>query len=184
MEEREVIARLQAGDIAGLAALVRQHYVPAVRAAYVVTRDRAIAEDIVQEAFLRAYERIDQFDATRPFRPWFLRSVVNAAVTATKRGATTVSWEGLPGAGPHSLAAAPIDPAVGPEELIVGAETRDELWAALGQLSPAQRAAIVRRYYLDMTERELAETLSEPIGTVKWRLHAARARLRALLRPS
>ncbi len=60
--------------------LVRRHQVEALRVAVLITRDRALAEDIVQAAFLRAYERIDQFDADRPFAPWFLRGVVRDAV--------------------------------------------------------------------------------------------------------
>ena len=82
MEEQKAIARLKRGDISGLEALVRKYQVQAVRAAYLIIRDRALAEDIVQAAFLRAYERIGQFDAGRPFGPWFLRSVVNDAVKA------------------------------------------------------------------------------------------------------
>jgi len=85
MEEHEVIARLKRGDIAGLETLVRKYQVQAVRIAYLITRDRALTEDIVQAAFLRAYERIGQFDAERPFGPWFLRSVVNDAVKAAAR---------------------------------------------------------------------------------------------------
>ncbi len=175
MGEHEAIERLRAGDIRGLEALVRTHYVPAVRAAYLITRDRAEAEDIVQAAFLRAYERIDQFDAARPFGPWFLRSVTNSALTATTRRARHVSWEGA--------TAAATDPDLGPDELLAGAETRAEVWAALGQLPPAQRAAVVLRYYLELSETDLAAELACPPGTVKWRLHAARQRLRALLRP-
>jgi len=67
MEEQEAIARLKRGDISGLEALVRKYQVQAVRAAYLITHDRGLAEDIVQAAFLRAYERIGQFDAGRPF---------------------------------------------------------------------------------------------------------------------
>ncbi len=181
MGEHEAIERLRAGDIGGLEPLVRAHYVPAVRAAYLITRDRAEAEDVVQGAFLRAYERIDQFDAARPFGPWFLRSVTNSAVTATARRTRHVSWEGTHGAGASGATAA--DPAPGPDELLAGAETRAEVWSALGQLPPAQRGAVVLRYYLELSETDLAAELACPPGTVKWQLHAARQRLRALLRP-
>ena len=75
--ERAAVDVLRRGDIAGLEILVRLHQVRAVRAAYLVTRDRALAEEVVQEAFVRAYDRIDQFDPGRPFAPWLLRSVVN-----------------------------------------------------------------------------------------------------------
>ncbi len=85
MEEQEAIARLKRGDVGGLEALVHKYQVKAVRTAYLVVRDRALAEDIVQAAFLRAYERIGQFDAGRPFGPWFLRSVAYEFLRLTAR---------------------------------------------------------------------------------------------------
>ncbi len=182
MEEHEAIARLKRGDIGGLEALVRKYQVQAVRAAYLITRDRALAEDIVQAAFLRAYERIGQFDAGRPFGPWFLRSVVNDAVKAAARRERHVSLDSPEGEEP-SLAELLADPSPGPADLLEAAEIRQAVWAALGRLPPAQRAVIIQRYYLDLSEAEMADKLACPQGTVKWRLHAARKRLRALLRP-
>jgi RNA polymerase sigma-70 factor (ECF subfamily) len=183
MEEQEAIARLKRGDIAGLETLVRQYQVQAVRTAYLITRDRALAEDIVQAAFLRAYERIDQFDAGRPFGPWFLRSVTNDAVKSVTRGKPQISLETGAGEEEASLASFLVDPNPGPNETAETVETRQMVWAALGRLPPAQRAAIVLRYYLGMSEAEMVEQLNCPSGTVKWRLHAARQRLRRLLRP-
>lgn len=183
MEEHEAIVRLKRGDISGLEALVRQYQVQAVRAAYLITRDRALAEDIVQAAFLRAYERIGQFDAGRPFGPWFLRGVVNDAVKAATRRQRQVSLEASSEGEATSLADLLADPSPGPADLAEAAETRQAVWAALGKLPPAQRAAIVLRYYLGLSEAEMADELACPPGTVKWRLHAARKRLRTLLRP-
>ena len=98
MEEAEAIAQLKQGDVGGLEALVRGHQVQAVRTAYLITRDRALAEDIVQAAFVRAYQRIEQFDTRRPFGPWFLRSVVNDAIKAASRRERWVSLEASDGA--------------------------------------------------------------------------------------
>ncbi len=178
MEEREAIARLHRGDINGLEALVRTYQLPAVRAAYLITRDRPLAEDVVQAAFLRAYERIGHFDAERPFGPWFLRIVAHDAVKAAARQERQIPLEDSDPATSHSL----VDPEPGPEELVEWAETRQAVWAALAALPPASRAAIVQRYYLELGEAEMAATLARPAGTVKSRLHAARARLRLLLR--
>jgi RNA polymerase sigma-70 factor (ECF subfamily) len=183
MEEQEAIARLKRGDIGGLEALVRKYQVQAVRTAYLIIRDRALAEDIVQTAFLRAYERIGQFDAGRPFGPWFLRSVVNDAVKAAARRKRQVSLKASPEGEETSLADLLADPAPGPDDLVEAAEIRRIVWNALGKLPPAQRAAIVLRYYLDLSGAEMADELACPPGTVKWRLHAARKRLRTLLRP-
>jgi len=182
MEEQEAIVRLKQGDIDGLEALVRQHQVQAVRTAYLITRDRAMAEDIVQAAFLRAYERISQFDARRPFGPWFLRSVANDAIKAATRRKYLVSLETSAEGGDRSLEDLLADPTPRPASLVETIETREAVWAALGKLPPAQRAAIVLRYYLGLSEAEMATELACPPGTVKWRLHAARNRLRTLLR--
>jgi RNA polymerase sigma-70 factor (ECF subfamily) len=184
MDEAFAIARLKEGDIDGLAALVRLHQVRALRAAYLVTRDRALAEDVVQAAFLRAYQRIAQFDATRPFGPWFLRSVVNAAVQATGQRARVVPLEPADADERGATGATLPDNGPGPDLHWEAVETREELWAALGQLTPRQREAVVLRYYLNLDESEMARQLDCPPGTVKSRLSAARARLRSLLRPS
>jgi RNA polymerase sigma-70 factor (ECF subfamily) len=183
MEERQAIARLQRGDIGGLELLVRRYQVRAVRAAYLIVRDRHLAEDTVQAAFIRAYERIHQFDPARPFGPWFLRSVVNDAIKAAGRRERLVPLESLVDDREDTLGDLLTDPDLGPEGLAEQGESREAIWAALGELSPAQRAVIVQRYYLDLSEAEMAGALDCPPGTVKWRLHAARTRLRLLLRP-
>ena len=183
MEERDAVARLKRGDPGGLEGLVRRHQVRAMRAAYLVTRDLPLAEDIVQAAFLRAYERIGQFDAARPFGPWFLRSVVNDAVKAARRYERQVplgDCEDRSG-DQVSLADTLADQGAGPADLLEAAELRQAVWQALGQLPPSQRAVIVLRYYLELNESEMADALACPKGTVKWRLHAARGRLRTLL---
>jgi RNA polymerase sigma-70 factor (ECF subfamily) len=179
MNERKAITRLKSGDIGGLETLVRAYQVRAVRAAALITHDSALAEDIVQAAFIRAYERIHQFDEARPFGPWFLRSVVNDAVKAATRRRPFTSLD-LP---PADESAALVDAAPGPEALIEQAETQQAVWQALGQLPPEQRAAIVLKYYLGLSEAEIAAGQDCPPGTVKWRLHSARDRLRDLLTP-
>jgi RNA polymerase sigma-70 factor (ECF subfamily) len=93
MEESEAIARLKGGDISGLEPLVRAYQVRAVRAAFLICHDRALAEDLVQAAFVRAYERIGQFNAARPFGPWFLQSVVHDAMKAAARQWRTIPLE-------------------------------------------------------------------------------------------
>jgi RNA polymerase sigma-70 factor (ECF subfamily) len=175
--ERDAIERLRRGDIDGLEVLVRRYQLQAVRAAVLITRDRALAEDIVQSAFLRAYQRIDQFDASRPFAPWFLRSVVNDAVKAAQRSGRQVPLSDADSA-ILDRAGADLDP----EALVERLDAARSIRAAIDLLSPEQRAAVVLRYYLELSDAETAERLAAPVGTIKWRLHAARSRLRQLLR--
>ena len=170
MDEREAVDRLKKGDVSALEALVRRHHARAGRAAYLIVRDHALAEDVAQGAFVRAYEGIGTFDAERPFGPWFMRIVVNEAVRAARaRGRVASSYDEGAGA-PESWLA---DPAAGPHELAEEAEERRRVWAAMAKLPPVQRAAIVQRYYLGMSEAEMGEDAGRPPGTIKSRLHAA-----------
>jgi RNA polymerase sigma-70 factor (ECF subfamily) len=190
LDETQAIAALRRGDLGGLEALVHRYQLRAIRTAYLIVRDRALAEDLVQAAFLRAYDRIGQFDLSRPFGPWFLRSVVNDAVKAATRQARQRSLDAPAGAAGAAgddaalLAELLADPGPGPEDLAEAAEVRRAVWRALGRLPPAERGAIVLRYYLDRSERAMAAELNSPPGTIKWRLHSARERLRAWLEPA
>ncbi|MDP9411118.1 MAG: RNA polymerase sigma factor [Actinomycetota bacterium] len=179
MDERRAIERLKRGDIGGLEALVRSHQTRAVRAAYLICRDRALAEDVVQAAFVRTYEKIARFDAERAFGPWFMKIVVNDAIKAASRRERMIQFQ----QGEEDPVSLLVDPQSGPYELAEEAEERRRVWAALEKLPPAQRAVVVQRYYLGMSEAEMAESETSPPGTIKWRLHAARKRLSKLLGP-
>ena len=178
MEEQKAIQRLKRGDPGGLEVLVRKHQVRAVRTAYLIVRERALAEDVVQGAFVKAYERINRFDETRPFGPWFTKVVVNDAIKAASRRERTISHSGEG----EDLISCLADPASGPEDLAEEEETRRRVWEVLAELPPAQRAAVVQRYYLGMSEKEMADEGASPPGTIKWRLHAAKKSLSKLLR--
>lgn len=183
MEERRAITRLKHGDLAGLETLVQKYQLQALRTAYLIVGDPALAEDIVQEAFLTAIRRIDQFDLDRPFSPWFMRSVVHASIKAAARQQRQVS---LDTAGPgetQDWVEWLIDPQPSPEDVVETEETRQAIWRALEQLSPKHRAAVVMRYYLEMSDEEMGQVLASPAGTIRWWLHASRLRLRQLLAP-
>ncbi len=172
MDDSDAIARLKQADIGGLEHLVAGYQVQAVRVAYLITHDRALAEDIVQSSFLHLIARIQQFDASRPFAPWFIRCVVNDTLKAMRRQRRNLPLDSFA----LLTSAAP-----SPDELATAGETNAAIWATLGSLNADQRAAIVLRYYVGMSEAEMAAHLAVPPGTVKWRLHAARERLRTLL---
>jgi RNA polymerase sigma-70 factor (ECF subfamily) len=163
-----------------------RYQVQAVRTAYLITADRGIAEDVVQAAFVRVYERIHQFDSQRTFAPWFMRIVANEALQAVRQSKRQVSLEGedgeidftdlLPDTSPDAEIEAALESAQDGDAL------REAVKEALKALSPEQRTVIVLRYYLGLSENELADQLNSPPGTIKWRLHAARKQLRVLLR--
>jgi RNA polymerase sigma-70 factor (ECF subfamily) len=186
MDEQQAIQTLKDGDIGGLAALVAIYQVKAIRAAYLVTRDPQLAQDVVQDVFLQVYRGIGGFDARRPFEPWFMRSVVHAALKAAQKASRRLPVSSLQAQGSD----AEVDEAwlenwrveqESVETTIETAETAQSIWQAMQQLSPRQRAVIVQRYFLEMSEHDMALELQAAPGTVKWLLNAARQRLRQLL---
>ena len=181
MDEQQAIQRLKNGDIGGLEFLVARHQVKAVRTAYLITRDPGLAEDIVQDSFLQAFRAARGFDETRPFEPWFLRSVVNAAVKMMQRSARQVQVGEEADEFLLEEFAARVESV---EEQVESIEVENQIWDAMQKLSPRQRAVIVQRYFLEMSEKEMAGEAGSAVGTVKWMLNAARERLRGLLERS
>src|SRR5688572_33187437 len=84
MEDLHAIRRLKRGHMDGLETLMQRHQLKAARAAFLITHDQAVAQDIVQDLFLRIYQRIHQFDEAYPFEPYLMRSVINASLNAVR----------------------------------------------------------------------------------------------------
>lgn len=178
MDEQQAIQRLKNGDIGGLEILVMRYQMKAVRTAYLITRDPDLAEDIVQDAFVKVCRSIRGFDATRPFEPWFLRSVVNASLKVMQKSTRQVQVDEESDETVLAKLAVQVESIEGQVE---SREVQNQLWDAMGKLSPRQRTVIVQRYYLEMSESEMAQDAGSAAGTIKWLLNAARERLRCLL---
>ena len=181
MDEGQAIQRLKQGDISGLEYLVAHYQVKAVRTAYLITRDLGLAEDVVQDSFLRAYRGIRRFDATRPFEPWFMRSVINASVKMMQRSARQVQMGDDADESLFTELALRVESV---ESQVESLEVQNQIWEALQKLSPRQRAVLVQRYFLEISEAEMANESGTAKGTIKWLLNAARERLRGLLERS
>lgn len=181
MIEKEAIAHLKQGNITGLKILVRLYQLKAVRTACFITRDLTLAEDVVQDAFLQIYERINQFDDSRLFEPWLISIVINRSLTVVKQNKKSISLETLNPDTAISLLESLPDIAPGPDEEASRKMLREKVREALEKLAPEQRAAIILRYYLDMSEVEVSNQQEVALGTIKWRLHTARKQLRFLL---
>jgi len=181
MEDKMAISRLKQGDLNGLETLVNRYQVRAVHAAYMVVFDRRLAEDIAQAAFLKAAERIHQFDEKRPFAPWFFRIVLNDALKFAKTQKRIVSLEEQLDAPASQLAEQFKSPDMGPEQQVEQKETREVILKAIRSLPPKQRAVIVMQYFLDMSEKDISSKMDRPLSTIKWWLRDARRRLRSLV---
>lgn len=146
-------ARVDHGRLAGL---YRQHSDRAVRLAYLLTGDAALAEDLMQDAFVKLAGRLAHLRDPGAFDAYLRRTVVNLANSHFRRCKVERRYVERMGKDPR--VEGPGAPA--PED-------RDELWSALQRLSPRQRAAIVLRFYEDLSEERTAEVLRCPRGTVK-----------------
>ena len=173
----QAIRRLKHGDISGLECLIARYQQKALRTAFLITHDEPLAEDVVQDAFVRFYQRAKFFDETRPFEPYFLRSVVNAALNCLEREKKGSSFTYADTSELENL----LEEAASVEEQVEFNTLRWQIKECLEELAPRQRAVIVQRYFLEMSEKEMSEALEARPGTVKWLLNAARARLRSLL---
>ena len=156
--EAGLVRAARAGSEDAVAALFARHWDVAYRTAYLVSGDRAAAEDIAQEAFLAALRALPRFDARRPLGPWLHRIVVNRAIDWSR--ARTLRNEVGDGTVPEP-------PATGHEPATV---LGDALTDALLRLGPEQRAVIVLRYLCDLRPGEIARVLELPRGTVNSRL--------------
>ena len=175
-DDLDAIRRLKSGDIGGLEVLVTRYQARAMRAAFLILRDEQAAQDVSQAGFIRVFEHIRRFDESRPFGPYLLRSVVNAALDLAQESSKLAGLDGGLEAVEELL-----QHGIAVEDQVEFNLLKRDIQAALGQLSARQRAAIVMRYYLEMSEKEMAEHLQTAPGTVKWLLNAARERLRGLL---
>ncbi len=155
--EAALVRAAQDGSEDAVAELFDRHWDAAHRAAYLITHDRAAAEDIAQEAFLAALRALPRFDRRRPLRPWLHRIVANRAIdwARARQLRREVGAEAAP------------EPA-GPEH--ASATWPDHVADALALLPPAQRAVVVLRHLLELTPREIAALLALPQGTVNSRL--------------
>ena len=152
--------------------LVREHQGIAFRTAYVITGSAADAEEVVQDAFVKAYRARGRFRSGAPFRPWLLAIVANEARNRRRalgrRARLSLQLaEERPSGG-----AAP-----SPEVALLAREERAELLAAVDRLGAEQRAVVACRYFLGLSEAETAAVLGCRRGTVKSRLSRALARL-------
>jgi RNA polymerase sigma-70 factor (ECF subfamily) len=176
LDETELTARAKRGDVDAYEELVRMHQGIAFRTAYVFTGSAEDAQEAAQDAFVKAYRALGRFRPGAPFRPWILKIVANEARNrrraAGRREALVVR---------ATADAGSADAAPSPEAALLSAERREELLAALGRLRSEDQEVIACRFFLDLSEEDIAAALGWKRGTVKSRLSRALERLRAEL---
>ncbi len=166
-----------AGDTDAYAHLVGRHARMAVRTAAVLGAG-ADADDVVQEAFVKAYAALGTLRPGAPFRPWFLRIVANETRNLHRAAGRRSARERRAWQRTEPLVSARADD---PAEELLAEERHALIVRGLAGLSPAHREVVSCRYLLDLDEAETAAVLGWPRGTVKSRLHRALRRLQANL---
>ena len=171
--ESELVERARRGDHSAYGELVTRYQTLAARVAYVITASATDADDVAQDAFVKAYYALDRFRDGAPFRPWLLRIVANEAknrkVAAGRRPTVELSAAADRASG---------ETAHSPEDAAVAADLRSGLVAAINRLRAEDRLVLAYRYFFDLSESEMADALGVARGTVKSRLSRATERLR------
>src|SRR5947199_4399704 len=172
--DQDVVRACLAGDADAYATLVERYGGRVYNIALRITGDADAANDCAQEAFIRAYRALHQYDPTLPFGPWLYRITTNASLNHVQRWhARETPVDELP------ERSAEIDE--GPEATAVRREEVAEVVAAMADLPAAYRAALTLRHMQQLSYQEVADALGIPLGTVKTHLHRARAALKARL---
>ncbi|MCS6919961.1 MAG: sigma-70 family RNA polymerase sigma factor [Fimbriimonadales bacterium] len=162
--------------------LVYKHYQQAYNTAYRLTGNAADAEDLVQEAFLRAYRFFDRYDRSMPFMNWFARILTNLYIDEYRRRGRlrTVSIDETFSTddGEEGTALDLPDLTPSPMELVLNKEYIEAIHEGLQQLSPEFRIAVVLADMEGHSYEEIAEIMNTSIGTVRSRIHRGRKQLR------
>ena len=168
-----VVRRCQAGDREAFVVLVDRHRAMLFGTAYLMTRDRQLAEDAVQEALIQIWKNIGSLRKPDGLKAWLARIVVNEVrQQARKRHVPLVTLEELPDRPEPN----------GAISGTAGSEMRQDLAKAVSTLPPDQREAVVLRFFSDLTVSEIAAATGSREGTVKSRLSRAMDRLGEMLR--
>ena len=168
MEEAECLKLAQAGDEEAFAQLVETYQNPVYNMCYRMLGTPQAAEDAAQESFWRAYKNIKRYDPKRSFATWLLSIAAHYCIDQQRR-------KRLPSLDLDEIIEfSAEDPAPNPERQAVETEFSEDVQRQLAQLSESDRAVLVLRYWHELSEEEISETLSITKSAVKSRLHRAR----------
>ena len=172
--DRELLDGILRGAARDCARLIHNHYQAIYRFGFHLTRSEAEAEDLTQETFAAAWEKIGAFEGRSTLRTWLHRIAYSKFVDGRRAGRRSAALTERLKSREAPAPASPLEAAVSDDE------TR-QLYAALEQVDTADRALLVLHYIQGLSYREMADVTGEPAGTVKWRTGLALSRMRTLL---
>jgi RNA polymerase sigma-70 factor (ECF subfamily) len=180
LTDTELIARTQAGDMRALEALMRRHNRTLYRTARAILRDDAEAEDVVQEAYLRAYSALGTFRGESKLSTWLVRITANEALMRRRKSGRRAVVMPMDAAAGEQWEE-PMSEEAGPERNALGGEMRRLLESRIDALPDGYRAVFVLRALEELTVEETAAALEIPEVTVRTRYFRARGLLREAL---
>jgi len=185
-EDAELVRRCLSGDQRACRDLVRRYERPVYSVLMRVVRSAEDAEDLVQETFVRVFRALDRYDTERPFAAWVFTIASRLAIDQLRRRRLkTVS---LTVSEPGSTEERELDvedPGLKPDEVTSHGEEEDRAARLIAGLPEHYRIVVMLRHQQDLSYEEIAEALNLPLGTVKARIHRARALLKdRIQRPS
>lgn len=181
--DEAAVALAQAGDEDAFRSLVERHSRAIFRLAFRMTGNEQDAEDVVQEAFWRAHQRLRQFESRANFATWLHRVAVNCALDFLRvRRRHDTGREEIDSVGADGIRPLPAgDPA--PDRLLFGAEVQQRVAAVLAGLAPKERAAFVLRHFEEMSIEEISRTMGVRADAAKNSIFRAVRKLRKELEP-
>ena len=178
--DADLIALAADGDARALEVLYDRYSRVVYSFALRIVGDQQLAEEILQEVFFRAWQQGTAFRATRgTFITWLLSITHNMAIDEVRKRRRRP--QKAESAEPELVLAGVADTGIGVEDEVWQGSLRETMAAALGQLPDAQRQAIELAYFRGLTQREIAESLGEPLGTIKTRMRLGVQKLRDYL---
>jgi RNA polymerase sigma-70 factor, ECF subfamily len=180
-EAAAVLARARQGDSEAFRALVERHSRSAFRLAYRMTGNEQDAEDVVQDAFFRAYKQLGRFESRANFGTWLYRIVANCSVDLMR--ARQARHDMTRSESLDDAIELPAQEAPGPDRLAQSAEIQRRVRAAMGGLSPLERAAFTLRHHEGRSIDEISRTLGLGTSAAKHSVFRAVKKLRAALAP-
>jgi RNA polymerase sigma-70 factor (ECF subfamily) len=175
--EEQIVNQAKQGDRGAFGELVNRYYDSVIRVVYRLCGDMQLAQDAAQEAFIRAWVKLPEYQPRAPFKNWLFRIAVNVALDVLRKSPE----ESIAEEDQFVLEA---QKTPNPETAYLEKEQADIMQTAIRSLPEAARTVLVLREYSQLTYDEIANVLDIPIGTVMSRLNYARNRLRELLKIS
>lgn len=169
LDDVALTARARSGDRAAFSELVARHQDAVYRVCFRVLGRREDAEDAAQEAFVRAYRKLDGFEGRSSFRTWMIRLSMNVSLNERSKRKEPLTEAPMPA------------PAPDPEDELLSSETVASVHAALREIQPNHRAAIILRDLEGLSFKEVGESLDIAEGTARVWAHRGRAKLKEVL---